>query len=447
MTGEPERSPRWLDELSEFLSIPSVSADPAHGEDVVRAGDWICEFLRRAGGDADWAAGYEQHLLAGEIPASTPGRQPTVLLYGHFDVQPPDPVENWHSPPFTPTVMNGGLYARGVVDDKGQLFALLKAVEELAKSRALPVRVRVVCDGEEEIGGRSIADFLSNDSDNADVCVIYDTSLAGSGRPTFIVGTRGFVYLHLDVRSGTTDLHSGIYGGAALNAMHALLQSVTSVLPADGRLPAPLREGVIPPGNDELRSWVELSPETSELARLGARPADAAAADEFHIRTFAEPSVDVHGITGGSADLMKTVIPAEARANLSVRLVPDQDPKRLASILEELLREAAPEGAEVDVTVRGMTPPARIDADSAPIRLALDAVEAVTGSRPLLTRWGASLPVVSALASRSIPTVLSGFAPPDSNMHAPNEWMPLSSIETAITAAKAMLTAWGSELG
>lgn len=444
--AEREASFRWLDELTEFLRIPSVSADPAHAGDVRRAGEWVCGVIRRAGGEAAWARGYEDRVVAGEIPASIPGPTPTVLVYGHFDVQPPDPLGLWLTPPFAPTVRDGSLYARGVVDDKGQLFALLRAVHELAEAGKLPVRVRIACDGEEETGGRAIADFLADDPSDADVCIIYDTTLAASGKPVFIVGTRGLAYFHVEVRTGATDLHSGLYGGAALNAVHTLVQSLRSVLPVDGRLPAPLREGVVAQSDEERPAWAELPSGATELAALGALPADTTAAAEFHVRTLAEPAVDVHGIAGGSPDLMKTVIPANAQANVSIRLVPDQDPERIASILGALLRDAAPEGADIDVTVRASTPPARIDPGSPAIRLALDAVEAATANRPVLTRWGASLPVVSALASRGIPTVLSGFAPVDSNMHAPNEWMPLKSIETAIAAAKAMLTVWGSGL-
>jgi acetylornithine deacetylase/succinyl-diaminopimelate desuccinylase-like protein len=180
LTGLPE----WFDDLAELLRIPSVSADSSHADDVLRAGDFIRDLIRRAGGDADWND--ERSLVTGEIPPSVKGRAPTVLLYGHFDVQPPDPVALWTTPPFVPTVRDGGLYARGVVDDKGQLFTLLKAAQQLAERGELPVRLRIVCDGEEEIGGHAAGDFRANE--DADACLVFDTALSVSGIPTFIIG-------------------------------------------------------------------------------------------------------------------------------------------------------------------------------------------------------------------------------------------------------------------
>jgi acetylornithine deacetylase/succinyl-diaminopimelate desuccinylase-like protein len=433
-----------LEELSDFLRIPSVSADPARADDVRRAAEWVCELVRGAGGKADLVAGDPHPLAVGEVRASTSDDAPTVLLYGHFDVQPPDPVELWESPPFEPTVRDGVLYARGVADDKGQLYSLLKAVEQLAGTGTLPVHVRVVCDGEEESGGDSIGTFLAADERGADACLIYDGMMVKPGLPAFNVATRGMVFFHLRVRTGESDLHSGMYGGAALNALHALTRMVTSVLPREGRLPEELRAGVVQPEEEELAGWAELPPGLDELAARGAQPADSRAAEEFYVRTLAEPSLDVNGIEGGSPNLIKTVLPVEAHANVSIRLVSGQEPTVIATAFERLLREAAPAGTDVDVQVMASGPPVLVDPETPAIQLALDAVERGFGSRPVLVRIGGSLPVMAALAARKIPTVLTGFALPDCNLHAPNERMPLEAIEQGITAAREILTAWSA---
>ena len=437
-------APPWLDELVDFLRIPSISADPAHRDDVVRAAEWVCEAVGRAGGKADLVGSGGRALAVGEVRASTTGDAPTVLLYGHFDVQPPDPLDLWESPPFEPALRDGSLYARGVADDKGQLFSLLKAVEELAAAGELPVHVRVACDGEEEVGGHSIEEFIAADERGADACLVYDGMQVRAGLPAFNVATRGLLYFRVRVRTGESDLHSGLYGGAALNAIHALHAALSAVLPQDGRLPEPLRKGIVPPSDEELAGWAELPPGAEELAARRARPADERAAEELYLRTFAEPSVDVNGVAGGSPDLIKTVLPVEARAHVSIRLAPGQRPDTIEAEFERLLREGAPAGAELDVEVMSSAAPALVDPDSRAVRLALEAVERAVGARPLLVRIGGSLPVMSALAGRGVPTVLTGFALPDCNLHAPDERMPLESVEQGIAAAREILLAWGS---
>jgi acetylornithine deacetylase/succinyl-diaminopimelate desuccinylase-like protein len=236
--------PVWFDELAEFLRIPSVSADPAHRADVLRAGEWVGDFIRAAGGECELVDWHGQPLAIGELRASTdPGNAPTVLCYGHFDVQPPDPLELWDSPPFEPEIRGDHLFGRGVADDKGQLYLLLSAARELAQAGELAVNVRFTCDGEEETGGHSIVDFLETDRRGADVAVIFDSGMVGRGRPAFNVATRGLVYFHLTLRTGARDLHSGIYGGAALNAAHALIATLGAAVAVDGRLAEPLRPG------------------------------------------------------------------------------------------------------------------------------------------------------------------------------------------------------------
>jgi acetylornithine deacetylase/succinyl-diaminopimelate desuccinylase-like protein len=225
--GQPE----WLDELSEFLRIPSVSADPRHGADVRRAAEWVCEFVRAAGGAADVVDWNGRPLAVGELPASRdPASAPTVLCYGHFDVQPPDPLELWQSPPFEPEIRDGRLYARGVADDKGQLYMLLAAGRELARRGELPVNLRFACDGEEEIGGESIVEYLADDDRPTDAAIVFDMGMVAPDLPAFTVGVRGIVSFHLTLRTGASDLHSGFYGGAALNAAEALVETLAALL-------------------------------------------------------------------------------------------------------------------------------------------------------------------------------------------------------------------------
>jgi acetylornithine deacetylase/succinyl-diaminopimelate desuccinylase-like protein len=432
----PETPPQeWLDELFEFLRIPSVSADPAHAGDVLRAGEWVRDFVRRAGGEAELLATDVQPLAVGEIPASTGADAPTVLIYGHFDVQPPAPLEAWESPPFEPTIRDGWLYARGIADDKGNLYLLLKAAALLAAEGTLPVNIRVACDGEEEVGGHSIVDFLRADERGADACLIFDAGMPQLDVPAFYIGMRGVAYFHVKVRTGERDLHSGVFGGAALNALHALMQ----VLDAVKAEPDELRRGIVAPTAEERASWAELDPGADVLAVQGAQPKDARAAEEFYDRTFADAAVDIHGISGGSPILQKTVIPVEAEANVSIRLAPGQDADEIALAFERIVRDAAPVGAEVEVECWATSPAGLVPPDAKAVVLAQDAFERVLGRRPLLLRSGGTLPIVPALADKGVPTIVSGFDLPEGNVHAPNEKLLVRYIPLGVEAARETL--------
>ena len=433
-----------IDELSEFLRIPSVSADPAHADDVRRAGDWVCERIRAAGGEAELVHWHGQPLALGELRASSGGDAPTVLAYGHFDVQPPAPLELWQSGPFEPAVRDGYLYGRGVVDDKGQLFMLLEAAATLATAGELPVNVRFACDGEEETGGHSIVEFLAEDERGADACVIFDAGMLARDLPAFYIATRGLCYFHVRVRTGEKDYHSGLFGGAALNALHALLQSLSAVLPRDGRVPEPLRAGIAPVTAEEHADWERLNPGREELAQEGARPADERAADEYYVRTWAEPSVDVNGILGGEPLLTKTVLPVAADANVSIRLAPGQRAAEIGPVFERLLREAAPEGAELEVTRLSDARPGLVPPDAPAIRLGLDAFERVLGVRPLLVRSGGTLPIVPALERKGIPTIVTGFSLPGANIHSPNERLLVEYLPLGVEAARELFRAWAA---
>jgi acetylornithine deacetylase/succinyl-diaminopimelate desuccinylase-like protein len=427
----------WMEELFELLRIPSVSADPARKGDVVRAAEWVRDFIRAAGGEAEVVETKHQPLVIGEIRASENADQaPTVISYGHFDVQPEAPLELWESPPFEPTVRDGWIYARGVADDKGQLYLLLKAAALLAAEGALPVNVRFACDGEEESGGDSIVEFLEADERGADACIIFDGHMPSAGQPAFVTATRGICYFHVRVRTGERDLHSGVFGGAAMNASHALMQVLSAVLPQDGAVPEALRAGAIRATDEEIASWSELDGGAEVLAAQGARPMDARAAEEFYLRTFVDPSVDVHGLAAGSPQLQKTVIAVEAEANVSIRIVPGQDDKAIAAEMERLMREAAPEGADVEIETLATAPAALVDPGSQAVKLGQDAFERAVGVRPLLMRVGGSLPVMSALEQRGIPTILTGFDLPEGNIHSPNERFRVEYVDLGVAAAQ-----------
>ena len=430
--------PAWLEELYEWLRIPSISADASHADDVRRAGEWLREFVRSSGGEADLVETETFPLVVGEIGASNgAAAAPTVLLYGHFDVQPPAPLELWESDPFEPEVRDGYIYARGAIDDKGNAFLLLKAAQLLAAEGALPVNVRIAFDGEEETGGHGIVDFLAADERGADACLIFDSGMPREDVPAFDLGTRGLIYYHVRLRTGERDLHSGVFGGAALNAAHALMRALEAVV----AVPAELRAGVATATEEERRSWSELEPGAQVLAEAGARPMDASAADDFYLRTLAGPAVDVHGVSGGEAALQKTVLPVAAEANVSIRLAPGQVVEGIDRSFQRLLRDAVPAGSDLEIERWSAAPAGLIPPDAPAVLLAQDAFERVLGRRPLLLRNGGTLPIVPALADKGIPTILSGFALPGANMHSPNERLLARYVPLGVATARETLVA------
>jgi acetylornithine deacetylase/succinyl-diaminopimelate desuccinylase-like protein len=429
----------WLDDLRTFLAIPSVSADPARAADVARAAEWVAERVRALDGEAELRE--DGRLVVGEIPG--PPDAPVVLVYGHYDVQPPDPLELWESDPFAAEVRGEWLYARGVADDKGQLWMQLKAIELLAAEGELPVTFRVVCDGEEETGGDAIGRFLDSDEGPADACIVLDGWMKRRNAPEFCLAARGLVALDVEVRTGERDLHSGHYGGTALNAIHALAQALTSLFPRDGRLPEPLRAGVVEPEDDERTDWRELPPGGDELARVGAVPLDERAADEFYDRAFTEPSVDVTGVLGGKPGLRNTTLVSRASAGVTIRVAPGQDATEIAAAAERLLRGALPAGATMIVQAEA-NQPAVLSRDTPVLAAALGAFERVFGRRPLVVRAGGTLPILAALAARRIPTILAGLALPDSHTHSPNERMLLETFPLGVTAAQETYRAIGA---
>ena len=437
------------DRLAELIAIPSVSADTAHASDVEAAAAWVAARIRDGGGTAELVPWGARPLVIGEFAASErPETAPTVLCYAHFDVQPPDPLELWESPPFELTKRDGRLYARGVADDKGNLFVLVEAVRQLAAAGELPVNVRLAFDGEEEVGGDSIVEWVAADTGRADAALILDGGMIRRGQPAFAVAVRGMLYFHVRVRTGTTDMHSGLFGAAALNAVHALMAALSRVVPGpDGRLPEELRAGALRPTDEELEAWAQLPSGEDQLSHYGAVPIGPGAAEEFYLRTFADTALDVNGIAAGSPDLVKTVLPVTARANVSIRLAPGQDPDTIHAAFERLLRKGLPAGAELEIEVRNRARPALTPTDAPALRLVASAFETTVGAAPLLVRSGGTLPIYAGLVDRGLPTLATGFGiESECNVHAPNENVPENTIELGVATMREAFVRLG-ELG
>jgi len=424
-----------LEEAKDWLSIPSISAGARDEESLRHAAAWAIQRVRRAGGTAEMVATPGgAPLVVGEL-RSAKKNAPTVMIYGHYDVQDPGDLELWDSPPFEPTIRDGRLYARGATDDKGNFLPLLFVACELAKAGALPVHIRVLIEGAEETGSDDVGEWVRADTRGADAVIVFDSGMVDADRPALTLATRGMVFAHLEVRTGTQTAHSGLYGGAALNAFHALHAILAAVLPGpDGKLPEPLRAGIKPPSKAEIESWATLPTGDSELAGVGARPSDATAAEEFYIRTTAEPSLDVHKIEGGQA---RTIVVPVATADLSVRLVGGQRSEVIAANLEGLLRDALPAGAELTVSFDRAEPSA-FDPALPALQAAVRALERSTGVAPALVRSGGTLPVLAAFSERGIPAIVSGFSLPDDNLHAPNESFRLVALDQGAAAARAL---------
>lgn len=431
-----------LDDLISWLRIPSVSTGAAADPRALRAAaEWARRRITRAGGDAKLVGTGPAPLVHGRLRATRAhgGEVPTVLLYGHYDVQDPGSPAAWSAPPFEPRLRDGRLYARGASDDKGNFLALLHAACELHAAGALPVDVRVVVEGEEESGGTSFADWLATDAEGADLAVAFDVAMVDERTPAIALGQRGLVTADVAVTTAEAPLHSGLYGGAAANAAHVLLALLARVVPAaDGQLPAPLRTGAVPPSAQERRRWARLPPGEDVLADAGGRPADARAATDIYTRTWAQPSLDVHHLACGEP---RTTVPARAEAHLSLRLAPGQRADAVGDALQRLLTDAAPSGASVDVTLGELTDPVLLPADAPAVALAARALRESCGAEPALVRSGGSIPAISALAARGIPTLLTGFAGADDAIHGPDESIRLDALTSAEAAARALLSA------
>jgi acetylornithine deacetylase/succinyl-diaminopimelate desuccinylase-like protein len=422
-------------EAADWLRIPSVSAGRRNEPALREAAVWAQRRVLAAGGDCelvDTPGGAP--LVVGELRAASE-HSATVMVYGHYDVQDVQPEDEWTTPPFEPDIRDGRLYARGACDDKGNFLPLLHVACAMADAGELPVHVRVLVEGAEETGSGDVNDWVAADERGADCVIVFDTGMLDADTPALTVGTRGMVFAHLDVRTGERTVHSGLYGGAALNAFHVLHRILGAVLPGpDGRLPEPLRAGIEPPSPEELRSWESLPDGARVLAEAGARPADAQAVAAFHTRTTADASLDVHHIAGGAP---RTIVPPVASADLSVRLAPGQDPAEIAGALEALLADGVPDGAELSLSFE-RAHPSRFDPSTPALRIARAALARAVGREPVLLRSGGSLPVLAAFAERGIPAIVSGFGLPQDNFHGPDESFAIASIDKGRRAARAL---------
>jgi acetylornithine deacetylase/succinyl-diaminopimelate desuccinylase-like protein len=425
-----------LDDLLDWLRVPSISTGGGDPADLERAAAWVVERVAAAGGEASLERVDGGHPLAvGELRAAREGA-PTVLIYGHYDVQSPGPPAAWTTPPFEPVVRGGRVAARGAADDKGNFLPLLHVACELAREGRLPVHVRVLVEGEEEVGSASVARWVSEDTRGADAAIVFDGAMVDERTPAITVGLRGIAQADLVVRTAQRDLHSGLYGGSVLNALHALHAVLAGVLPGpDGRLRDELRAGIVPPAEAELASWTRLPPGEAVLAEVGGRPLHAGAGAEYYARNGADASLDVNAVHGGEP---RTVVPAQATATLSMRLAPRQRAREMQAVLERLLRERLPEGAELTLRWQ-LGDPALFDVDEPAILVAAEAIERATGTAPALVRTGGSIPIVAALADRGIPAIVTGFVLAEDGIHAPDESYRLRALELGEATARELL--------
>jgi acetylornithine deacetylase/succinyl-diaminopimelate desuccinylase-like protein len=429
-----------LDELFEWLRIPSISTGGGDPAEIERAAEWAAAKVRAAGGEAELVTVREggNPLVVGELKASQDADSaPTVLIYGHYDVQGAEPLDLWTSPPFEPEIRDGRVYARGAADDKGNFLPLLAAACDLATEGALPVNVRVAVEGEEEAGGESISQWLKDDPRGADAAIVYDSGMVSPDLPAITVGLRGVHLVTFDVRAAQRDLHSGMYGGSAMNALHALHQGLAAVIPGpDGRVREELRVGIAAPTDEERASWAGLPSGAEALSAAGARPAYPGAEAEYVERNGSDTAVDVDQIVAGDA---RTVIPAVARATVSIRVAPGQDVVAMGAELERLIREALPAGAEMTIVSSHTAPPAHFPSGSPALQIAGAAIERATGIAPAFTRSGGAIPFVADLSEKGIPTIVTGFVLPDDPFHAPDESFSTRGLELGYKSARELL--------
>jgi len=462
LTFAQSNAPRFVEELKALLRIPSISTLPEHNADTRRAAEFVATELRRIGMEnvrlieTTTAAHPDGHPLvyADWLRAAPVNGKPapTVLLYGHYDVQPPDPIDEWTTPPFEPTERNGNLYARGAVDDKGQMWMHIKALESLfaTNSGKLPVNVRVIIEGEEEVGGEGIAAFVREHGDQlaADVALVSDTEMFAPDLPTLCVGLRGMVYTEIEARGARTDLHSGMYGGAAPNPFVALAQIIAQLKDASGRILIPgFYDKVASPTAAELAAWKALpfDEEHYRETEVGSSTLTGEPGYSVLERTWARPTLDVHGIPGGFTGAgAKTVIPARATAKVSMRLVPDQMPAEAFAQYKSFVESLCPAGISLDVRLIHSGDPIVVSTDNPYVRAATEAMHAVFAKDTVFIRGGGSIPIVGDfIRELGMPTLLMGFGLPDDNLHAPNEKFHLANFHRGIASIIRFLSTVG----
>lgn len=442
MDDAPDLEPQFLDPLIELLRIPSVSTAPADHAAIGRAATWLRDFITASGGTAEIESPITggNPLVVGRFEANRPDA-PNVLIYGHYDVQGPEPLDEWETPPFEPTIKDGRIYGRGASDDKGNFWPLLYAACELARRGELPVNVRALIEGEEEAGSANVITWLSADNEPTDAAIVYDSGTIAGG-PTITLGGRGVIAGYVNVRTATHDLHSGIHGGVALNALHVLMRILTPLLHGpDGRLRDELRVGIDPIPAAERAMWPEPDDPDRPLTRVGARPIAPDSGARYFEMTGWEPSFEVDQIRAGDP---RTVIPARARAFVSIRLAPGQRHAEILETAQRLMTDAAPPGAEVTFDMLEGVDAAGFDPDSEPLRAGRRAFERAFGGPPVLVRMGGTVPLLDVLAKKGIPTIFAGFAGAGDRIHAPNESYALKSLHQGRIAARALYEELGA---
>jgi acetylornithine deacetylase/succinyl-diaminopimelate desuccinylase-like protein len=432
---------KYLEELKTLLAIPSISALPEHVADVKRCATWCADEMRRIG---------LQNVRLIDTPGNPVvygdwlGAQgaPTILFYGHYDVQPVDPVELWESPPFDATIRDGEIYARGSADDKGQVFMHLKAIEaHLRQNGSLPVNIKLILEGEEEVGSVNLDAFIAAHKADlqADVVVISDTAMFDRGVPSICYGLRGLVYTQIELRGSKGDMHSGVFGGAVSNPAFVLAQMIAQMKDRSGRIKVPgFYDDVRPLEESERQAWAQLPFNEKKyrkdfgIPKLFGEPGYTTLE-----RTWARPTLEVNGLLSGfTGEGAKTVLPAVAMAKVSMRLVPDQDPNKIAELFEKYVQSIAPKTVELKFTRMHGGKPWMASPDHPFIQAAGRAIERGFGRKPVFTREGGSIPVVSTFQELlGLPSVLFGVGLPDENAHAPNEKLDLGNFHNGIIAS------------
>jgi acetylornithine deacetylase/succinyl-diaminopimelate desuccinylase-like protein len=432
---------RYVSELKQYLAIPSISALPAHAADVRRCAEWTAEEMKRIGlGNVRLVETPGNPVVYGDW-LHAPGA-PTILFYGHYDVQPVDPLDLWTTPPFDATVRDGEIYARGAADDKGQVFMHLKAIEAyLTNGGKLPVNLKLIIEGEEEVGSVNLDNFIRAHKAPlaADVVVISDSAMFDRGVPSICYSLRGLVYFQIDLRGTKSDLHSGVFGGAVVNPNMALAQILAQMKDRGGRIKIPgFYDDVRALSDAEREAWKKLPFNEKKYRKdLGAPKLFGESGYSTLERVWGRPTFEVNGLLGGfTGEGAKTVIPAVAMAKVSMRLVPDQDPDKIAKLFEEYVRKVAPKSVELKVTRLHGGKPWLTAYDNRYVQAAARAIEQGFGRPPVFCREGGSIPVVSTFQEElGLPSVLFGVGLPDENAHAPNEKLDLDNFHNGIVAS------------
>ncbi|HEY1335927.1 MAG TPA: dipeptidase [Bryobacteraceae bacterium] len=443
MTYYQEHQKDFLEGLKTFLRIPSISTLSEHKSDIRRAAEFAMNELRGAGMTSveliESASGGNP-LVYGEW-LGAPGK-PTILFYGHYDVQPADPLDEWKSPPFEPDVRGDNIYARGAVDDKGQVYIQIKAVEGLMKTNGkLPVNVKFLLEGEEETGGEHIEAYVKSKPPRlkANAVVVCDTEMFAPELPSICIGLRGLIYYELFVEGARQDLHSGVYGGAAPNPIMAIAEILTALKDANGHIKIPgFYDRVVPPDAKEREAWARLPFDEREYTEkeMGAKALTGEPGVPLFERVWARPTLEVHGIRGGfTGEGAKTVIPARAVAKISTRLVGDQRVDECIELTKAAVEAACPRGVSAELKVVHTGAPSLTNPDNPYIHAAADALKEVFGKDTVYIRSGGSIPIVGVFDKYlGIPSVMMGFGLPDDNLHAPNEKLHLPNFFRGIEA-------------